>query len=124
MAYSFFEMAEDVLKTAKAPFTFQQIWEAARPPRPLRGKPPVDAGRPLPSDTGRPPRRPGEGKSFDVRLPSDAAGEGTLAVPSNAYRTTRLTTNSPSALIGHPVARRRRQHPPCGLSHIASGPSE
>ena len=27
MAYSFFEMAEDVLKKAKAPLTFQQIWE-------------------------------------------------------------------------------------------------
>ncbi len=30
MAYSFFEMAEDVLKKAQAPLTFQQIWEEAK----------------------------------------------------------------------------------------------
>jgi len=29
MAYSFFDMAEDVLKKAPAPLTFQQIWEKA-----------------------------------------------------------------------------------------------
>jgi len=52
----------------------------ARPPRPFRGKPPLDARRAFPFGARRPPRRPKEGKSFDVRLPSDGAGEGTLAV--------------------------------------------
>ncbi|MFC1736216.1 winged helix-turn-helix domain-containing protein [Candidatus Hydrogenedentota bacterium] len=29
MAYSFFDLADDVLKDAKTPLTFQQIWEQA-----------------------------------------------------------------------------------------------